>query len=92
MTVYDRRGAEIKPGGFVIWHDNRARNDSGLYLVLDVKKKVHLQRGGWWTWVFPESVIVVDSVPYVEGALNTKEKEKDEQPANPTNPRAARKR
>lgn len=92
MTAYDRRGAEIKAGSFVIWHDNCANNASGLYLVLAVKKKVRLQRDGYNTWVFPDSVIVVDSVPYVEGKFNTKEKEKNEQPANPVNPRAARKR
>lgn len=90
MTLYDRRGAEVKPGSFVIWHDNRAMGATGLYLVLDVKKKVRLQRGGYNTWVFPDSVIVVDSVPYVEGKFNTKEKEQNVRASNTPNKRRPR--
>ena len=96
MTAYDARGAEIKPGDYVIWHDNRASNSSGLYLVEDVKSRVKLYRPGWKTWVTFGSVIVVDSLPYVEDTLNTprtqNEKEKNEGPENPPHPRAARKR
>lgn len=78
----DRRGALIRPGCHVIWLDNRGYSSSGLYRTLDVRKRVMLLLAHdgdeqFTTWVNPESVIVVDSVPYVEGTTNTKQKEKE---------------
>lgn len=70
----DKRGADIVKGGYAIWIDNRASSATGLYEVLDVKIKVKVgsEDGAWSTWVFPDSVIMVDSVPHVEGMRNTK--------------------
>lgn len=70
----DRRGADVVKGGYAVWSDNRARGSTGLYAVLDVKikAKIGYEDGSWSTWVFPDSLIMVDSAPHVEGKLNTK--------------------
>lgn len=76
MTTYDGRGAEVKAGDMVIWHDNRASSRSGLYTVLDAKTRVKIDvySDTEGTWVNASSVIVVDQLPHVEGRLNTPQK------------------
>lgn len=74
----DKRDAPIHPGDFVIWIDNRALSSTGLYKVLDskIKVKIGTEDGSWSSWVFGDSVIVVDALPYVEGKRNMTPKRK----------------
>lgn len=64
----DRRGAVVTPGCYVIWVDNTSRDTSGLYRVLDVKKRVKIELlPSCTTWVNTSSVFVVNSIPHVAG-------------------------
>lgn len=79
MTTLDGRGAPIKAGDTVIWHDNRANSMSGAYRVKAVKKRVQIIiYSDYITWVDADNVIVVNSLPYVQGGLNTEERKKND--------------
>lgn len=76
MTQYDRRGAEIHAGDYVVWFENRAGGfGTDLYQVRSVKNNVQLVQDDsddFGRWVNPRSVFVVESVPEVSGRFNTK--------------------
>lgn len=67
--VVDRRGAEIHEGDWVIWLATGSYSEPDVYEVQDVKKRVRITDNN--SWVDPNNLIVVDSLPYVEGRKNT---------------------
>lgn len=76
MTVKDKRGVEVVSGAWVIWVDNTSMSTTGLYRVLDVKKRVKIElMPDLTTWVNASSVIVVNSIPYVPGWRNNTDPE-----------------
>lgn len=67
--VKDRRGVHIEEGDWVIWLATGSYSEPDVYQVADVKKRVRLVDNTGW--IDPYNVIVVDSIPYVEGRNNT---------------------
>lgn len=69
MDVLDRRGVPIKEGDWVIWLSSTYYYGVDVYRVADVRKRVRLVDN--YGWIVPSNLIVVDSLPYVEGRNNT---------------------